>query len=72
MIDLLQIPERWTQSSVAAEDALAHQRGHRKPVEAIREIVPQTDSVSTFDLVVKSVNFIYTGALVIAAKQKEI
>jgi len=57
---------------VTAEDAFTNHRGHRKPVKTIRESSPQTNRMPPLNLIVKSVNPIDAGTLVIAAEQEEI
>lgn len=46
----------WTQATVAAEDLLIHDGGHRQAVEAVRESFPQLDGVATFTFVIEPAN----------------
>ena len=72
ILDLLQIFELRREASVHAEDFLVDYRTNGEAVKHIRENLPKFDGVSAFAFVVKPVNSIDLGALVVPAKQKEV
>jgi hypothetical protein len=62
-------PLTWREASVAAEDFVLDNGRHRKAVEAVCKRLPQLDAVATLALVVKAVDAVDAGALVVAAQE---
>lgn len=54
------------------EDLLVDDRCDGQTIEAIRKGLPQFDVVSSFAFVIKAVNSIYRGTLVIPAENEEV
>jgi len=57
---------------VHGEDLLVDDSGDGQAVEAVGKRLPQLDVVSSFALVVESVDAVNRGALVVAAKDEEV
>jgi hypothetical protein len=55
-----------------AEDLLVDQRGHWQAVEHVREDLPESDGIPAFTLIIKTVNAVDLGALVVTTKQEEV
>lgn len=55
-----------------SEDLFVNDRGNWQAVETIGEGLPQFDIVSSFAFVIKSVNAVDRGTLVIAPENEEI
>lgn len=70
--NLLHGVEIRTQSTVHGEDLLVNDGCDGQAVEAIREGLPQLDVVPPFALVIKSVDSIDRGALVVAAQDEKV
>lgn len=54
------------------EDLLVNDRCNRQAVEAIRERLPKLDVVSSFALIVESIDTVDRGTLVVAAKDEKV
>lgn len=72
ILDLFQIFEFRREASVHAENFLVDYCTDWQAVKHVRENFPKFDGVSALAFVVKPVNTVDLGALVIAAKQKEV
>lgn len=55
-----------------AKNLFVDQCTNGEAIEAIRKCFPETDVVSPFAFIVESVNAVYGGAFVVAAKKEEI
>jgi hypothetical protein len=72
VFDLLELFEFGTQTSMHAENLLVDQRGHWQAVEHVREDLPESDGIPAFTLIIKPVNAVDLGALVVTTKQEEV
>jgi hypothetical protein len=70
--DLLHGVEIRAETSVHGEDLLVDDSGDRQAVEAVGESLPQLDVVSSFALVVETVDAVDRGALVVATEDEEV
>jgi hypothetical protein len=57
---------------VHAEDFVIHDGCHREAVEAVSESLPQLNIIPTLAFVIKAVDAIDTGTLVVASQQEEV
>lgn len=70
--NLLHGVEIRAQTAVHGEDLLVDDGGDGQAVEAVGERLPQLDVVSSFALVVESVDAVDGGALVVTAQDEEV
>lgn len=70
--DLLHRIQVGTETTMHGEDLLIDDGGNGQTVEAVGEGLPQLDVVPTLTLVVKAINAIDGGALVVAAQNEEV
>ena len=70
--DLLHRVQIRAQTAVHSKDLLVDDSGDGQAVEAVGKSLPQLDIVSSFALVVESIDAVNRGALVVAAKDKEV
>ena len=71
-LHLVEAGELGAETSVHAENLFVNDSGAGKAVEAIRKGLPQFDSEAALALVVKSVDAVDGGALVVAAENEEV
>ena len=57
---------------MTTEDLLINDGSHREAVEAICECLPQTNVVTPLALIVKTMNAVNTGTLMIPSQQEEV
>ena len=72
LLKLRNSDELGAQAAVHAEDFVVDQSGDRHAVEYILELLPHADRVATLALVVKAVNSINRGTLVVAPEDEEV
>ena len=70
--DLLHGVEVRAQASVHCEDLLINNGGNWQAVEAIGECLPKLDVVSSFTLVVKSIDTVDRSTLMVTTKNEEV
>lgn len=70
--DLLHRVEIRAQTTVHGEDLLVNDGSDRKAVEAVGESLPQLDVIATLALVVKSIDTVDRGALVVTSEDEEV
>lgn len=69
--DVVQVLQVRTQAAVDAEDAIAHNGGHRHAVVAVHEGLPQLHAVPPLALVVEPIDPVHVRGLVVAAQHEE-
>jgi hypothetical protein len=62
----------WAEATVHGENLLVNDGSNRQAIEAVRECLPELDVVSTLALVVKAVDTVDRGALVITAENEKV
>ena len=72
VLNLVQVFQLWTQTSMHAENFLINQGGHWEGVEDITEYFPKSDRVSTLALIVETINTIDLCTLVVTSEQEEV
>ena len=72
ILDLVQVLELGTQTTVHAEDLLVDQRSHGQAIKDVAKDTPESDGVASLALIVEAVDAIDLGTLVIASQQKEV
>jgi hypothetical protein len=60
------------QAAVHAKDLFINQSSHGEAIEGIRKDLPKLDGVSSFALVVKAVNTVDSGTLMISAQNEKV
>jgi hypothetical protein len=60
------------QTTVAAENLLVNEGGNWQAVEAIRKCLPKLDVVSTLAFVIKAVDAVNAGTLVVTTKEEKV
>jgi hypothetical protein len=71
-LDLIQTGKFWTEASVHAKDLFIDNCSTRKAVEAIGKSLPELDAKASFALVIKAVDPIDGGTLVVSTQDEEI
>jgi hypothetical protein len=71
-LHLIQTGKFWTETSVHAKDLFINNCSTREAVEAVGKSLPELDSEASFALVVKAINPIDGGTLVVSAQDEEI
>jgi len=61
-----------TESSVHANDFVVNDSGARQTIEGVAKLLPHFDRVAASAFVVKAVNTIDTGALVVSAEEEKV
>ena len=57
---------------MTTEDLLINDGSHREAIEAVCECLPQTNVVTTLALIVKPMNAVDTGTLMVPSQQEEV
>jgi hypothetical protein len=71
-LHLIQTGKFWTETSVHAKDLFIDNCSTREAVEAVGKSLPELDTEASFTLVVKAVNPIDRGTLVVSTQDEEI
>ncbi len=72
VFDLIQVLELGTQTSVHTENFLINDRCHGKAIKDIAEHAPKSDRESALALIVKAINSVDLGTLVVSSQQEEV
>ena len=72
LVYLLEIIELWRQPSVDAENLVIDDGSYWEAVKALYEFLPQLQRVSSFALIVKSIDSIYWTTLVISSQKEKV
>lgn len=72
ILDLVQTFQFWAQTTVHAENFVVNEGCDWQAIEHVAEDSPEPDGVATFALVIKAVDSVDLGALVVATQQKEV
>jgi hypothetical protein len=71
-LDLVQTGKFWTETSVHAKDLFIDNSSTREAVEAVGKSLPELDTKASFALVIKAVDPIDGGTLVVSTQDEEI
>ena len=72
ILNLFKVFQLWAQTSVHTQDFLVDQSYYWQAIEHITECLPKSDRVSSFALIVESVDTIDLGTLVITSQEEEV
>ena len=72
LVNLLQIVKFWRQAAMNTEYLIVDNGCHGEAVEALDELLPETEGVTAFALVVKPIYSVDGPALVVSTQQEEV
>lgn len=72
ILNLFQVLQLRTESSMHTEDFLIDQSHHGKTIEDIAESFPKSDGVSSFAFIIESVDSVDLGTLVITPQEEKV
>lgn len=72
ILDRFDLVEFGRETSVHTQDLIVDERSNWQAIEAVCEHLPQFNSVSSFALIIKSVNAVNTCTLVVATEEEEV